>query len=60
MSFDNKYNNCIQFLGGTLGLFTGMSILSMIEVVFWTLKYILNYLKAVISFKTLREDNSPV
>ena len=55
MSFDN--NNFIQFLGGTLGLFTGMSILSMIEIVFWTLKYILNYLKAVISFKTLRDDN---
>ena len=24
--------------GGTLGLFTGMSLLSMIEVVFWMLK----------------------
>ena len=52
-------------LGGTLGLFTGMSIMSMIEIVFWTSKYILNFLKILISapknlrmyFKTLRDDN---
>jgi hypothetical protein len=30
-------NYCF-FIGGTLGLFTGMSILSMIEIVFWAIK----------------------
>ena len=36
----NKYlnNQLVPFLGGTLGLFTGMSILSMIEAVFWLFK----------------------
>ena len=29
----------MQFLGGTLGLFTGISILSMMEVVFWIFRY---------------------
>ena len=28
----------LLFLGGNLGLFTGMSILSMFEVVFWILR----------------------
>ena len=32
----------LEFLGGTLGLFTGMSILSMIEVVYWALKFVAN------------------
>ena len=32
-------NFFLQFLGGTLGLFTGISILSMMEVVFWIFRY---------------------
>ena len=31
----------IHILGGTLGLFTGMSILSMVEIVFWIFKCII-------------------
>ena len=31
-------NNCF-ITGGTLGLFTGMSILSMVEVAFWIMRY---------------------
>ena len=27
----------LSILGGTLGLFTGMSLLSVVEAVFWTL-----------------------
>ena len=30
----------LHFLGGTLGLFTGISILSLVEVVFWLIRYI--------------------
>ena len=56
------------FLGGTLGLFTGMSIMSMIEIVFWAFKYILNFLRGLIStlkklrrsFKNLRGDTNPI
>ena len=44
----------ILFVGGTLGLFTGMSILSMIEIGFWILKCILSYKKPLIP-----EENAP-
>ena len=33
----------IVILGGTLGLFTGMSLLSIIELIFLILKYALNW-----------------
>ena len=35
----------IDFLGGTLGLFTGMSLLSMVEFVFWMVKIFFKYLQ---------------
>ena len=31
--------------GGTLGLFTGMSILSMVEIAFWLLKITFDFFK---------------
>ena len=35
------YLNCLyRFVGGNLGLFTGMSILSMCEIVFWIARII--------------------
>ncbi len=33
---------CYLFSGGTLGLFTGMSILSFCEVIFWLLRFVLS------------------
>ena len=34
--------NIVSNLGGTLGLFTGISILSMTEVAFWIFRYLIN------------------
>ena len=54
------YCNVYHFhiIGGTLGLFTGISILSMVEVVFWIsrfwLKYFVTYCK-----KELKSGNIP-
>ena len=36
------FTGMIATLGGTLGLFTGMSILSMVEVIFWAVKIIMH------------------
>ena len=36
--FKNAKSN--SFTGGTLGLFTGISILSMVEVVFWIVRFL--------------------
>lgn len=41
--------------GGTLGLFTGMSILSIIEMTFWIFKFFMNLLKALASRKQKNE-----
>ena len=41
-----------SLLGGTLGLFTGMSILNMIEIAFWLLKFLNK-----VSFKVGVESN---
>lgn len=38
------YNATIFSTGGTLGLFTGMSILSMVEAAFWAAKTIVKAL----------------
>ena len=35
-------------IGGTLGLFTGMSILSMAEFVFWMIKIMIAFLKPLV------------
>ena len=31
----------LGFIGGTLGLFTGMSILSIVEMAFWLIKFLI-------------------
>ena len=38
LSFSDK----LAAFGGTMGLFTGMSLLSFFEVIFWTLKCVLS------------------
>ena len=37
--------NATFFLGGTLGLFTGMSILSMVEILHWLVKFVFKLFK---------------
>ncbi len=43
---DNRvtFSDRLAALGGTLGLFTGMSLLSLIEAGFWIVKYLLHLL----------------
>ena len=41
-----SFNGMIGTLGGTLGLFTGMSLLSMVEIVFWVVKIIMHQLSS--------------
>ena len=42
-------NHLIRYpSGGILGLFTGISILSMTEVVFWVLRYLVSFNKSII------------
>ena len=41
----NQYFLSILNIGGTLGLFTGMSILSIIEIGFWISKCFLYFLR---------------
>ena len=45
MNFNFQISCFHIFLGGTLGLFTGISILSMIELVFWLLRYLMGLVK---------------
>ena len=44
------------FSGGTLGLFTGMSILSLFEVVFWFMKSLSTFLKVPARSKKRRNQ----
>ena len=51
---DNLFGKCsdnytfsICVTGGTLGLFTGMSILSMVEIMFWLAKMLLAFLQSI-------------
>ena len=47
-------------LGGTLGLFTGMSIMSMIEAIFWLFKFINKISTQVMRYSKPQETISPL
>ena len=40
-------NEIFYFTGGTLGLFSGMSILSMVEIAYWLMKVPSSFFKAM-------------
>ena len=50
------FTNSFLFTGGTLGLFTGMSILSLFEVVFWFIKSLPTVLKVPARSKNRRNQ----
>ena len=47
-------------LGGTLGLFTGMSIMSMIEAIFWLFKFINKISTQIMRYPKPKETISPM
>ena len=54
--------NCLQtffliYTGGTLGLFTGMSILSMVEIAFWVIKISSVYYKEMTKPRKIKMDD---
>ena len=53
-----KFVDMISAIGGTLGLFTGFSIMSAVEIVYFGIKILLEAIKAKFSKKKLAAENS--
>ena len=53
-----KFVDMISAIGGTLGLFTGFSIMSAVEIVYFGIKIILEAIKANRSKRKLAAENT--
>ena len=53
-----KFVDMISAIGGTLGLFTGFSIMSAVEIVYFGIKILLEAIKAKLSKRKLAAGNT--
>ena len=53
-----KFVDIISAIGGTLGLFTGFSIMSAVEIVYFGIKILLEAIKAKLSKRKLAAENT--
>ena len=53
-----KFVDMISAIGGTLGLFTGFSIMSAVEIVYFGIKILLEAIKAELSKRKLAAGNT--
>ena len=53
-----KFVDMISAIGGTLGLFTGFSIMSAVEIVYFGIKILLEAIKAYSSKRKLAAENT--
>ena len=53
-----KFVDIISAIGGTLGLFTGFSIMSAVEIVYFGIKILLEAIKAKLSKRKLAAGNT--
>ena len=53
-----KFVDMISAIGGTLGLFTGFSIMSAVEIIYFGIKILLEAIKAKLSKRKLAAGNT--